>query len=171
MTYRAPTRIGSLATSVALLAATLVAAALTTGQATAAAAGSSAAGPASYAAAGTCSTTALSGSKPVKSRSGKKLGTAKMFAATRGEDLGFCVRIKPIKPLRKITTQAFLPHKTYYPNGDRSSSGLVGGSGLWRYPFLVTGTILGPGSSMKATARIKVPGGPSGKAKLVGTLS
>lgn len=123
------------------------------------------------AAAGTCTNTKLSGTQPVRSRSGKKLGTAQMFAASRGDDLGFCVRVKPVKALRKVTTQALLPHKTYFPDGNRSSSGLIGGSGLWRYPFLVTGSDFGPGYSMKATAKIVVPGGPSGKAKLEGTLS
>jgi hypothetical protein len=139
---------------------------------TASGAPSSASGSEAQAAtAGTCTTTKLTGSKPIRTRSGKKLGTAQMFAATSGEDLGFCVRIKPIKPLRKTTTQALLPHSTYFPDGQRSSSGLVGGSGAWRDPFLVTGSDFGTGYSMKATAKIVVPGGPSGKAKIEGTLS
>lgn len=118
----------------------------------------------------TCTTTKLTASTAIRSRAGKKLGTAQMFAGSSGDDLGFCVRIKPVKTLRKVTTQALLPHVTYFPDGSRSSSGLVGGSGAWRTPFLVTGSDFGPGYSMKATAKIVVPGGPSAKAKIEGTL-
>ena len=78
-------------------------------------------------------------------------------AATSGDDTGFCVRIKPVRSLRKNTTQALLPHRTYFPDGQRGSSGLVGGSGAWRSPFLVTGSDLGTGYSMRATAKIVVP--------------
>jgi hypothetical protein len=153
-----------------VLAASLVTAVLTTAPA-ASAVQPSGIVPASYeAAAGTCTTTRLSGSEPIRTRTGKKLGTAQMFVATSGGDLGFCVRIKPVKPLRKLTTQALLPHETYYPDGQRSSSGLIGGSGQWRYPILVTGSAFGTGYSMRATPRIVVPGGPSGKAKISGML-
>lgn len=161
MTSRNPTRLVSAAT----LTGSLIAAVLTTGPT------ASAVQQASQSAAdGSCTKTKLSGTKAIRTRSGKKLGTAQMFVATQAEDLGFCVRISPIQPLRKITTQALLPHKTYSPNGERSSNGLIGGSGLWRYPFLVTGSDFGTGYSMKATAKIVVPGGPSGKARISGTL-
>lgn len=152
------------------LAASLVAAVLTTGP-VAAAGQPSDVGPASYAADGTCTATKLTDKVPIRTRTGKKLGTAQMFVGTSGADVGFCVRIKPVKALRKTTTQALLPHATYFPDGQRSSSGLVGGSGAWRDPFLVTGSDFGPGYSMKATAKIVVPGGPSGKAKIAGTLA
>lgn len=162
MASRNPARLASAVT----LTASLLVAALPTASAAQPGEGRTS----SYAAEGTCTTTKLSGTKPIKTRSGNKLGTAQMFAATSGDDSGFCVRIKPIKSLRKITTQALLPHKTYFPDGDRSSSGLVGGSGAWRYPFLVAGSDFGTGDSMTATAKIVVPGGPSGKAKIEGTL-
>jgi uncharacterized low-complexity protein len=156
--------------SAATLTVSLIAAVLTTGP-TASGAQLSAVQQASQSAAdGSCTKTKLSGTKAIRTRSGKKLGTAQMFVATQAKDLGFCVRISPTQPLRKITTQALLPHKTYYPDGERSSNGLIGGSGLWRYPLLVTGSDFGTGYSMKATAKIVVPGGPSGKAKISGTL-
>ncbi|PUA79039.1 hypothetical protein [Nocardioides currus] len=161
MTSRTPARVGSALVLTGLLAAPM---------------GVAPAGAAEHAAGriaasdGTCTSTKLTGDKPIRSKAGKKLGTAQMFTATRGGDLGFCVRITPIKPLRKVTTQALLPHQTFFADGQPSSHGLIGGSGLWRHPFLVTGSDVGTGYSMKATARLVVPGGPSGTAKLEGTL-
>jgi hypothetical protein len=120
---------------------------------------------------GTCTTTALTGRTAIRTKSGTKLGTARMYTATSGEDLGFCVRITPVKRLRSKYTIASVKNETFDPTGAPSSSGLAGGSGYWKDPFLVTGTIFEPGSSMEATVTIKPSGGRKGTAKLTGTLS
>lgn len=123
------------------------------------------------AAAGSCTSTALSARKAIRTKAGTTLGTARMYAATAGADRGFCVRITPIKRLRSTYTVAGLKNVTYNPDGTRSSAGQAGGSGTWKRPFLVTGNILVPGSSMKGIASLQPSGGRKGTVTLRGTLS
>lgn len=153
------------ALSLALLLALVVPAALATP------AQAHAPAEARSAAAGTCTSTALGARKAIRTKAGTKLGTARMYAATAGADRGFCVRITPIARLRSRYTIAGLKNVTYDPDGTRSSSGQVGGSGAWKHPFLVTGNILVPGSSMKGVASLQPSGGRKGTVTLRGTLS
>lgn len=117
-----------------------------------------------------CSSTALGSRKTIRTKAGVKLGSARMYAATDGEDLGFCVRITPVKKLRSKYTIATVKNQTFDATGSPSSSGLAGGSGYWKHPFLVTGSIFEPGSTMEATASIKPSRGKKGTAELTGTL-
>lgn len=117
-----------------------------------------------------CGSTAISGRMPIRTRSGAKLGTARMYTGTRGEDLGFCVRITPVRKLRSKYTIAMIKDATYDEEGNRTSYGLIGGSGAWKHPFVYTGTIYGPGDSMKAAISLKPSRGKKGTVTLRGTL-
>lgn len=119
---------------------------------------------------GKCTSEVLSKKKAIRTRSGAKLGTAQVFGATRGKHAGFCIKTSPVRRLRKVTTLLEVKNKTFFPDGSRSSSGVMGGSGLWRHPFILTGSDFGSGYTIKAVVKLKVPGGRSGKAKVTGTL-
>ncbi|NYE37790.1 hypothetical protein F4692_002923 [Nocardioides cavernae] len=121
--------------------------------------------------AATCSADALARPKPLRTRTGEVLGTARMYAATRGGDLGFCVRVKPVERLRTASTVVMVRKTTYDADGTRTSGGVIGGSGMWRTPIFVTGSIIGPGSSLRAVVGIQLEqGAPKGTATLRGTL-
>lgn len=121
--------------------------------------------------AASCSSDALGPAKALRTRAGDTLGTARMYAATAGDDLGFCVRVRPVRRLRTDSTVVMMRKKTYDAEGNRTSEGLIGGSGLWKHPLLVTGSIITPGSTMKATIGLqRGPGAPKARAVLTGTL-
>lgn len=116
-----------------------------------------------------CLGQALTKRKAVRSRSGAKLGTARLFSAKAGSQRGFCVRLKPTKRLRKRTTIAEYKYAWILPSGHPGGSGMRGGSGYWRTPFLLTGTDFETGAVFDGTVRLYVPGGQSGSVRLKGT--
>ncbi len=118
-----------------------------------------------------CSSDALGPATALRTKAGDRLGTARMYAASAGDDLGFCVRVRPVQRLRTSSTVVVMRKKTYDAEGNPTSSGVIGGSGSWRTPFLVTGSIVTPGSSMKAVVGLQAQqGAPRATAVLTGTL-
>ncbi|WP_162799462.1 hypothetical protein [Nocardioides sp. 616] len=148
-------------TAAAALSALALGAGLLTG-ASATASASAEAAPAK------CLSESISPKKAIRAKSGAKLGTAQVFRAAAGDEVGFCVRVQPVPRLRKKMTSVTLKDETFFPDGSRSSSGMKGGS--WRNRMMTTGSDFGPGFSYRGVVRLKAPGGPVGTVTVTAVL-
>lgn len=104
----------------------------------------------------------------IRTESGAKLGTVRMYVVRDGDEVRFCVRITPVERLRSRDTDAFLRHHEVDADGQQSLSLSIDMS--WRHPFVLYGA-REPGSSLVAVATLRTPSGMRGTARVTGTVS